>query len=113
MRAFQTTRDVLGEELGLVPSPRLRRLEEQILLQDPDLDPPVAHQPESRWVENPYLGLRAFREADQSRFFGQDHLIERLVEPRRRRDAIHGARRSERLRKVERRAGRAHPASAP
>ena len=79
LRAFQTTRDVLGEELGLVPSPRLRRLEEQILLQDPDLDPPAAHQPESRWVENPYLGLRAFREADQSRFFGQDQLIERLV----------------------------------
>ena len=79
LRAFQITRDVLGEELGLVPSPRLRRLEEQILLQDPDLDPPATHQPESRWVENPYLGLRAFREADQSRFFGQDQLIERLV----------------------------------
>ena len=39
LRAFQATREVLGEELGIVPSPRLRRLEEQILLQDPDLDP--------------------------------------------------------------------------
>ena len=39
LRAFQATRDVLGEDLGIVPSPRLRRLEEQILLQDPDLDP--------------------------------------------------------------------------
>ena len=83
LRAYQATRDVLGEELGIVPSPRLRRLEEQILLQDPDLDP--AHErsdvvpPSNRWAENPYLGLRAFREVDHARFFGQDHLVDRLV----------------------------------
>src|SRR5690606_1015740 len=40
LRAYRATRDVLAEDLGLVPSPRLRRLEEQILLQDPDLDAP-------------------------------------------------------------------------
>ena len=39
LRAFQATREILAEELGIDPSPRLRRLEEQILLQDPDLDP--------------------------------------------------------------------------
>ena len=43
LRAYQATRDVLGEELGIVPSPRLRRLEEQILLQDPDLDAAPRH----------------------------------------------------------------------
>jgi basic membrane lipoprotein Med (substrate-binding protein (PBP1-ABC) superfamily)/DNA-binding SARP family transcriptional activator len=83
LRAYQATAHVLGEELGIVPSPRLRRLEEQILLQDPDLDPaPVsagAGPPSARWVENPYLGLRAFREPDHARFFGQEQLVERLA----------------------------------
>lgn len=83
LRAYRTTRDVLGEELGIVPSPRLRRLEEQILLQDPDLDPPPSatssDAPADRWVENPYLGLRAFREADHARFFGQEDLVGRLI----------------------------------
>jgi basic membrane lipoprotein Med (substrate-binding protein (PBP1-ABC) superfamily) len=83
LRAYQATRDVLSEELGILPSPRLRRLEEQILLQDPDLDPAPGRSgvvsPSNRWLENPYLGLRAFREADHARFFGQDQLVERLV----------------------------------
>jgi basic membrane lipoprotein Med (substrate-binding protein (PBP1-ABC) superfamily)/DNA-binding SARP family transcriptional activator len=83
LRVYQATRDVLGEELGIVPSLRLRRLEEQILLQDPDLDPVAGRAdggpPSDRWVENPYLGLRAFREADHARFFGQDQLVDRLV----------------------------------
>jgi basic membrane lipoprotein Med (substrate-binding protein (PBP1-ABC) superfamily)/DNA-binding SARP family transcriptional activator/Tol biopolymer transport system component len=82
LRAFRTTRDVLGEELGIMPTPRLRRLEEQILLQDPDLDlpPEAASRAEpDRWVENPYLGLRPFREADHDRFFGQEQLVDRLV----------------------------------
>lgn len=82
LRAYQATREILGEELGIVPSQRLRRLEEQILLQDPDLDPPVRsiEGPTSdRWVENPYLGLRAFRESDHERFFGQDQLVDRLL----------------------------------
>ena len=38
LRAFQRTRTVLVEELGIEPSPMLRQLEEQILLQDPALD---------------------------------------------------------------------------
>jgi basic membrane lipoprotein Med (substrate-binding protein (PBP1-ABC) superfamily)/DNA-binding SARP family transcriptional activator/Tol biopolymer transport system component len=82
LRAYRITRDVLGEDLGLVPSPRLRRLEEQILLQDPDLDAPadgLSPVASDRWVENPYLGLRAFREADHARFFGQERLVDRLV----------------------------------
>jgi basic membrane lipoprotein Med (substrate-binding protein (PBP1-ABC) superfamily)/DNA-binding SARP family transcriptional activator len=86
LRAYRTTRDVLGEDLGIVPSPRLRRLEEQILLQDPDLDAPAVASSNTatgasadRWVENPYLGLRAFREADHARFFGQERLVDRLV----------------------------------
>jgi basic membrane lipoprotein Med (substrate-binding protein (PBP1-ABC) superfamily)/DNA-binding SARP family transcriptional activator len=83
LRAYRATRDVLAEELGILPSPRLRRLEEQILLQDPDIDPtpgrPDMDPPSNRWTENPYLGLRAFREGDHARFFGQEHLVDRLV----------------------------------
>jgi basic membrane lipoprotein Med (substrate-binding protein (PBP1-ABC) superfamily)/DNA-binding SARP family transcriptional activator len=82
LRAYRTTSDVLGEELGILPSPRLRRLEEQILLQDPDLDAPLASGSPGgtdRWVENPYLGLRSFREVDHARFFGQEQLVDRLV----------------------------------
>jgi len=39
LRTFQQFQKTLGEELGLEPSPSLVRLEEQILLQDPSLDP--------------------------------------------------------------------------
>ena len=37
LRAFQTVRAVLGEELGIEPGTRLRDLEERILLHDPSL----------------------------------------------------------------------------
>jgi len=40
LRAYRTLGAHLGEELGIEPSPDLRRLEESILLQDPDLDVP-------------------------------------------------------------------------
>ena len=40
LRAYQTARAVLGEELGLEPGRELQRLEAAILAQDPDLDPP-------------------------------------------------------------------------
>ena len=83
LRVFQAMRSALAEELGIDPSPRLRRLEEQILLQDPDLDPrqPVATRvvAASARAENPYMGLRAFRESDAARFFGQERLIAQLA----------------------------------
>ena len=40
LEAFQRARRVLGEELGLDPSPRLRQLEARLLAQDPALDLP-------------------------------------------------------------------------
>jgi len=42
LQAYQTTRDVLVEELGIDPSPALQRLEKAILVQDPSLDAPAA-----------------------------------------------------------------------
>ena len=62
----------------------LRQLEEQILLQDPALD--LASTADERIrpiragrVSNPYVGLRAFTEADADNFYGRDELIEQLV----------------------------------
>jgi basic membrane lipoprotein Med (substrate-binding protein (PBP1-ABC) superfamily)/DNA-binding SARP family transcriptional activator len=83
LRAFQQTRAVLVDELGLEPSPLLRQMEEQILVQDPALDlaslngesPSDPHQPRG----NPYVGLRAFTEADADNFYGRDELIEQLA----------------------------------
>ena len=40
LRAYQRLRTVLGEELGIEPSHDLRRLEDAMLLQEPDLDVP-------------------------------------------------------------------------
>jgi predicted ATPase/DNA-binding SARP family transcriptional activator len=37
LRTYQKVRELFGEELGIEPSPRLMRLEEQILLHDPTL----------------------------------------------------------------------------
>ena len=82
LRAFQWTREVLVEELGIEPSPSLRQLEEQILVQDPALDLPSEANGDSsgprRLVDNPYKGLRAFTEADADTFYGRDELIAKL-----------------------------------
>jgi basic membrane lipoprotein Med (substrate-binding protein (PBP1-ABC) superfamily)/DNA-binding SARP family transcriptional activator len=83
LREYQRTRRVLDDDLGIAPSARLRRLEEQILLQDPDLEPvavATVSSVASSIVENPYLGLRAFQEQDESRFFGRDALVSRILE---------------------------------
>jgi len=83
LRAFQHTRAVLVDELGLEPSPLLRQLEEQILVQDPALDLPPATDGESSDpsgpVSNPYKGLQAFTEADAEIFYGRDELIAQLA----------------------------------
>lgn len=42
LRAYQRTRSVLAEELGIDPTPGLQELEEMILTQDPQLDIPPA-----------------------------------------------------------------------
>lgn len=45
LRAFRRAREVLGEELGIEPSPWLSRLEEQILIHHPDLEQPRSTPP--------------------------------------------------------------------
>ncbi len=54
--AFRQSREALAEELGLDPSPLLRRLDEHVLVQDPALDLAVGgedqHEP-TRPAANP------------------------------------------------------------
>ena len=46
LRAFARLRQTLAEELGIDPSPELQTLEERVLAQDSDLDPPPVTEPE-------------------------------------------------------------------
>lgn len=43
LRAYQRCAELLAEGLGLMPSPRLRQLEQRILAQDPTLDTSTVH----------------------------------------------------------------------
>ena len=67
LAALRRLRENLAEELGVDPSPELRRLEEAILRQEPALSPPPApavvtdraspaEEPESAGVEDPLFG---------------------------------------------------------
>ncbi len=76
LRAYQTTRTTLAEELGVDPSPALQRLEEQILVQDPRLE---SGRPEMIADHNPYKGLLAFTEDDVDDFHGRSALVDELV----------------------------------
>ncbi len=82
LRAFEDLRQALADEVGAEPSPRLRDLQERILLHDPSL--PVVHRdrpPDTHLaVRNPYKGLRPFGEEDASDFFGRDALVGRLAD---------------------------------
>lgn len=77
LRAFERFRRGVGEELGIEPSPELRRLEEQILLHDSRLQPRRTKRSTTAAVSgrNPFKGLRAFEVDDAEDFFGRDRLI--------------------------------------
>jgi DNA-binding SARP family transcriptional activator/WD40 repeat protein len=84
LRTFERFRRHIGEELGIEPSPELRRLEEQVLLHDSRIQArdPVAKREaggEAGSVVNPFKGLRPFHEDDSSDFFGRDRLVADVV----------------------------------
>jgi basic membrane lipoprotein Med (substrate-binding protein (PBP1-ABC) superfamily)/DNA-binding SARP family transcriptional activator len=81
LRAFERYRLMILEELGLEPSPELRRIEEQVLLHDERLvrDPgPEALEGQLR-TPNPFKGLHAFGESDVATFFGRERLVADVV----------------------------------
>ena len=83
LRAYERFRRHVGEELGIEPSPELRRLEEQVLLHDSRIRTRVSGAGDidviTRAVQNPFKGLRAFYESDNEDFFGRDRLIASIV----------------------------------
>lgn len=83
LRAMGAFRRLLGEELGVDPSPMLTRLEEQVLLHADAIQPRRPLVEESRRVPgdelNPFLGLRSFDVADAERFFGRDALVSSVL----------------------------------
>ncbi|MEN8235888.1 MAG: BTAD domain-containing putative transcriptional regulator, partial [Actinomycetota bacterium] len=82
LRSFERFRRTIGEELGIDPSPELRRLEEQILLHDSRLQlrtPRSIRTGVGGAVVNPFKGLRPFQEDDAADFFGRDRLVAEVV----------------------------------
>lgn len=83
LRTYRQFRSLLVDDLGIEASAGLQALEEQILLQDPALDPPVprpATAARSGRSSNPYKGLRAFEETDADKFFGREAMTAELVD---------------------------------
>jgi basic membrane lipoprotein Med (substrate-binding protein (PBP1-ABC) superfamily)/DNA-binding SARP family transcriptional activator len=83
LRAYERHRRTVLEELGIDPSPELRRLEEQILLHDDRLILPGHETTRPLLVagdqHNPYKGLHAFNESDETTFFGRENLVADLL----------------------------------
>ena len=80
LRTYEAFRAKLAEELGLDPSPPLQRLQERILLHDPDLAPPATEPTTGpSAARNPYKGLRPFAEDDAQDFFGRASLEDEVL----------------------------------
>ncbi|TFV91552.1 hypothetical protein E4P40_05860 [Blastococcus sp. CT_GayMR20] len=78
LAAVARARNVLAEELGVDPGPRLRAVEAAVLAQDPALDVPRPRPPPAVAV-CPYKGLAAYQAADASLFHGRDRVVTQLV----------------------------------
>lgn len=79
LRAYSRFNGVVGDELGIEPSPELASLEEQILLHDSRLWVETQGRPDtilrSGEARNPYKGLEPFRAEDAADFFGRERLV--------------------------------------
>lgn len=82
LRSIDRFRRFIGEELGIEPSPRLLRLEEQVLLHDDAIQPDdrsIALERPRGPATNPFRGLRPFGVDDAASFFGRDALLAELL----------------------------------
>lgn len=80
LRTFEALRVQLRDELGVDPSPPVRRLYDRILLHDPALLPERSEGRVEVTTRNPFKGLRPFREHDAGDFFGRDLLVDQVAE---------------------------------
>jgi hypothetical protein len=80
LRSYERFRVLLADEVGLEPSPSIRRLQERVLLHDPSLLPSTGDEAKAtRPARNPYKGLRPFGEQDAGDFFGREALVADLI----------------------------------
>jgi basic membrane lipoprotein Med (substrate-binding protein (PBP1-ABC) superfamily) len=81
LRAYERYRRTVGDELGILPSPELRHVQEQVLLHDEQLAPaPTAISVDvAPLATNPFKGLRYFTEEDAATFFGRERVTDDLV----------------------------------
>ncbi len=77
LREYRRFEERLGEELGIEPTPELRRLEEQVLLHD--MGQARSESAVFMHQGNPFLGLQVFREQDADRFFGRSNVVAGLL----------------------------------
>lgn len=80
LRTFEALRVQLRDELGVEPSPPVRRLYDRILLHDPGLFPEQGEGGTEVTTRNPFKGLRPFQERDAGDFFGRDLLVGQMAE---------------------------------
>lgn len=77
LRAYQKLRRLLADELGLEPTPALRQLEQQILLQSPELDGSPPEVPAARETEETETFLFTDIEASTRRWEGDQDAMAR------------------------------------
>ena len=101
LRAYQTARRVLGEELGIEPNTALQRLEEQILLHELPFKPPAIDMPGR--MDLPSTATFLFTDIEGSTRLWDDHpdemagvladhdrLVREAIEGRRRQGVLDG-----------------------
>ncbi|MGH9280289.1 MAG: BTAD domain-containing putative transcriptional regulator [Acidimicrobiales bacterium] len=78
LRAYQSLRRHLGEELAIEPSPALRRLEHAILTQDPSLEPAEVRpeRPPAAAAADPRAARREHLPVNLTRFVGRQRELD-------------------------------------
>ncbi len=84
LRQYETCRQLLEEELGVVPSEKTREIYERLVQGELPTGPTAVEAILERELRTvgacPYRGLAAFREDDAPFFFGRESFIDRLWE---------------------------------
>jgi DNA-binding SARP family transcriptional activator/WD40 repeat protein len=80
LTAYAEVRGLLRDELGVDPSPSLRRVHEQVLAHDPQLLAGLSSAaPAPAGPTTPYLALSAYGAQDAALFVGRERLVARVL----------------------------------